>query len=600
MSFAETVRSGTDEPVALIWAVLKECRSTLMAVAAFSGLINVLMLTGSFYMLQVYDRVLMSYSVPTLILLSALALVAYMFQGFLDVVRTRIFGRIAERIDARTGPQLFTSSITAYSSRTTSVGEHMQAHRDLEAIRSFLSGTGPVAAFDMPWVPVYLLICFLLHPLVGIFATMSSTLLICFAVWAEMRSHKPTRSAYEATMERNQLASASVQGAEAICAMGMLPQMRDRWTALHRRYSYLMLGSNDVSSGLASMSRTIRMTIQSAILGLGAYLVIRGEMTAGTIIAASVVSARAMAPVDLAVGSYRSFQQAWQGYRRLQRLFATAAGAKEPHPLPAPRRSLTVDGLVVASPADGRAIIKAISFHVAAGQGLGIIGRSASGKSTLGRALVGLWSAARGTVALDGASLKFWDQVKLGAHIGYLPHDVQLFDGSIAENIARFQPNPSAEAIHNAARTAGCYDLIVAMSQGFDTQVGVGGAFLSAGERQRIGLARAIYGDPFLVVLDEPNANLDASGEESVTAAIIEVRRRGGIAVVIAHRPSAIAAVDLLLVIDNGFASAFGRKEEVLEKMVNNAGQLKGGAGNHELSLGDGGRGAPASPEGAR
>ncbi|MGL4440856.1 MAG: ABC transporter transmembrane domain-containing protein, partial [Bosea sp. (in: a-proteobacteria)] len=292
-----------------------------MALVLFSGVINILMLTGSFYMLQVYDRVLLSYSVPTLVMLSIIALFAYLFMGFLDVVRTRIFGRIADKVDAQVGPQLYSRVVRQHASRPSSIGEQMQPFRDLDAIRGFLSGTGPVAVFDMPWLPIYLIICFFLHPLIGIFATLSALLLAVVAVAGELMTRKPMKQAFEMSSQRNMLGVGSIGGSEALVSMGMLGAMLERWRSFNLRNSALALRANDVSSSVASISRTLRMVIQSATLGIGAYLVVKGEMTAGTIIAASIISARAIAPIDLAVASYKGFQQAREGYRRLISLF---------------------------------------------------------------------------------------------------------------------------------------------------------------------------------------------------------------------------------------------------------------------------------------
>lgn len=560
----------------LILAALRECRGAIIALVLFSGIINILMLTGSFYMLQVYDRVLLSYSIPTLVMLSIIALFAYLFMGFLDVVRTRIFGRIADKVDAQVGPQLYSRVVRQHASRPSSIGEQMQPFRDLDAIRGFLSGTGPVAVFDMPWLPIYLIICFFLHPLIGIFATLSALLLAVVAVAGELMTRKPMKQAFEMSSQRNMLGVGSIGGSEALVSMGMLGAMLERWRSFNLLNSALALRANDVSSSVASISRTLRMVIQSATLGLGAYLVVKGEMTAGTIIAASIISARAIAPIDLAVASYKGFQQARDGYRRLMSLFHATADRSERVRLPAPRRSLQVENLVVAAPGTGAVIIKGVSFNLLAGDGLGIIGQSASGKSTLARAVVGLWTPMRGLVALDGAPLTHWDQEWLGRHVGYLPHDIQLFEGTVAQNISRFEADMSAEKIFAAVNAAGCLELIQQLPDGFNTRIGSGGTHLSAGQRQRLGLARALYGEPFLIVLDEPNANLDAKGEAAVTSAIMGARQRGAIVIVIAHRPSAVQSVDKLLILSDGFATAYGPKDEVLKQSVSNAATIAG------------------------
>lgn len=579
----------------IILATLKQCRSAIMALFLFSAMINILMLTGSFYMLQVYDRVLLSYSVPTLVLLSLISVAAFMFLGFLDVVRTRIFGRIAERIDLAAGPVLYQRVVRQHAHRPGASGEQLQPFRDLDAIRVFLSGTGPVALFDLPWLPLYLIICFFLHPWIGIFATLSAMLLILIAIWSEFRTRKPNLSAFETGSRRNILASSAIHGSEVIVSMGMLGSMLRSWRNLNHISSSISLKANDVSSGIASASRTLRMVIQSATLGLGAYLVIKGEMTAGTIIAASIISARAIAPVDLAVGSYKGFQQARQGYDRLHRLFQRTTDPHERLKLMPPSRELTAEHLVVGAPNNGPVIIKGVSFRLSAGEGLGIIGQSASGKSTLARAIVGLWQPLRGAVSLDGAALSHWDQEQLGRHIGYLPHDIQLFDGTVAENISRFEQGAEPANVIHATQLAGCHNLIQLLPDGYNTQIGLGGMHLSAGQRQRIGLARALYGDPFLIVLDEPNANLDAEGEVAVTDAILAARKRGAIVIVIAHRPSAVQAVDKLLVLHDGFIKAYGHKDEVLRNVVSNASEVGRDPALRRLQNGDP-RGNPVQP----
>jgi ATP-binding cassette subfamily C protein len=557
-----------------IRAALDRCQGAIWSVFIFSGIINILMLTGSFYMLQVYDRVLLSYSVPTLVMLSVIALLAYLFLAFLDIIRMRIFGRIAEAIDVSVGPKIFARLVRTHALRPGLPGEVMQPFRDVENLRTFLSGPGPVAAFDIPWLPVYLAVCFALHPLIGLFTAFSVVLLVAVAIHSEWRSKKPTLAAFEKTSKRNLLASGTIDGSEAIVSMGMLDAMQRRWTALNWEASRLTLAANDSTSSAAAVARILRMTIQSATLGLGAYLVIKGEMTAGTIIAASIISTRAIAPVDMAVGSYKQFQLARQSYQRLMQLMRQTAEPYERLSLMPPTRVLSVENIVVSAPSNGAIILKGLSFQLAAGEGLGVIGHSASGKSTLGRALVGLWQPLRGIVALDGAALSHWNQEQLGRHIGYLPHDVQLFDGTVAENISRFDPDERADKLFEAAQAADCFDLIQQLPDGFNTRIGVAGMHLSAGQKQRIGLARALYGEPFLVVLDEPNSNLDARGEAAVTKAVLDLRARGGIVVVIAHRPSAVQAVDKLLVLRDGFPSAYGDKAEVMKRMVSNAAEI--------------------------
>ncbi|WP_244599943.1 type I secretion system permease/ATPase [Blastochloris tepida] len=558
---------------------LRACRAAFVALALFSGLINVLMLTSSLFMMQVYDRVLTSHSVPTLVALSVIAIGLYLFQGALEVIRGRLFVRIAERVDAEAGARLFPTIVRMPLRASRGTVDPMQATRDLEAIRSFLSGNGPAALFDLPWIPVYLAVVFALHPLLGWVTVAGSVVLIGLTALADLWSRQPTREALSALSARSHLADTAQRGTEVVTSMGMAAELGQRWGAAQEAFLAAQRHATDVSSGLSALSRTLRYVLQSAMLGLAAYLAILGEISAGSIIAASILGARALAPVDLAIANWRGFVAARQGYHRLVRLFEAFPAPPPRLKLPAPTSALRIESLYVAAPGEREPILKGANFALRAGDGLGVIGPSASGKSTLGRALVGLWPPLKGKVMLDGASLDQWDPEALGPHIGYLPQDVQLFDGTVADNIARMAANAPSEAVIAAAQQAGLHEYILAMADGYNTRVGQGGAHLSAGQRQRLGLARALYGNPFLVVLDEPNANLDAEGEASVAHAIRSVRERGGIAVVIAHRPSAIAAVDQLLVIRAGEIVAFGPKDEVLAKTVRNVASLAGKPG---------------------
>jgi ATP-binding cassette subfamily C protein len=542
-------------------------RHVLLYVALFSGIVNILALTGPLYMMQVYDRVLSSRSVPTLVMLSLVAGFLYCMQGVLDVVRARILVRLGATLDEKLGERVY-RVIVGMPLRMRGGIEGLQPLRDLDAIRNFMTGQGPIAIFDLPWLPVYLLLVYLLHPVLGLFATLGAVVLCLFTWQTDRRSKGPARDLAKEASQRIALAEAGRRNAEVLRAMGLTQRMAQQWLAANDRYLRHQEQLSDVAGGLGSASRIFRLMLQSGLLGLGAYLIIHGEASGGVMLAASFIAARALAPIETAIANWKSFVAARQGAKRLDELLAAFPPAPVPLPLPPPQHQLSVEGVYAAAPGMPRPIIQNIAFKLEAGQGLGVIGPSAAGKSTLARAIVGVWPLLRGEVRLDGASLEQWSHEALGRHVGYLPQDIELFDGTVGQNIARFHEDAEPEAIIAAARSAGVHEMIVRLPEGYDTRVGEGGAALSAGQRQRIGLARALYGDPFLVVLDEPNSNLDADGEAALTTAIAAVRQRKGIVIVIAHRASAVAAVDLVAVIHNGQLQAFGSKEEVLKTVI--------------------------------
>ncbi|MFF9386594.1 type I secretion system permease/ATPase [Methylobacterium sp. NPDC097303] len=550
-----------------IAAALAQCRSAFLGVALMSGLVNVLYLTGSFFMLEVYDRVIPSRSVPTLIGLCALALVLYAFQGVLETIRARILARIGAALDESLSGRVFDLVVRA-PLKGTSQGDGLLPLRDLDQIRAFLAGTGPSAFFDLPWMPVYLAICFLFHPLIGVAALLGLAVLGALTFLTDSASKGPTQAATGHGMRRNGLAEAGRRNAEVLTAMGMQQRLAARWALANRDYRAAHQTVSDVGGGYGAGSKVFRMALQSGVLALGAWLVIHNEATAGVIIASSILVSRALAPAEMTIANWKGFVAARQSWHRLSGLLARMPPEAQPHALPAPRDAITVEGASIAPPGTPRLVVQDVSFGLKAGQGLGIIGPSASGKSSLVRALVGVWPPVRGKVRFDGAALDQWSSTDLGAHIGFLPQEVELFAGTVAENIARFEPGAPSEAVIAAARAAGVHELILRLPEGYDTRIGEGGSGLSAGQRQRIGLARALYRDPFLVVLDEPNANLDSEGENALTQAIAGVRRRGGICVVVAHRPSALAALDLILMMADGRAQAFGPKDEILKRVL--------------------------------
>jgi ATP-binding cassette subfamily C protein len=564
-AMAGNTRSSSSH--AQLAAALRACRGAFAGVFLVSIIINVLYLTGSFFMLEVYDRVLPSQSLPTLVGLAVLVAVLYTFQGILDLIRGRVLVRIGAYLDEQLNGRVF-EALTRLPLLAGSKGETMQPLRELEQVRSFMSGMGPAALFDLPWMPFYLMVCFFFHPLIGWTATLGALLLVSLALLTEVLTRQPTRAAAGFGAERQMLADASRRNAEVLGAMGMTGRVAERWAVKNAQYLESQRQAADIVGGIGATSKVLRMVLQSAVLGVGAYLVIRQEATAGIIIASAILAARALAPVELAIANWRGFVAARQSWRRLNELFAYLPAARERTALPPPRSTFTAENISAVPPGTGKLVVQDVAFRLQSGQGLGIVGPSGSGKSSLARLLVGVWLPARGKVRLDGAALEQWAPDALGAHIGYLPQSVELFAGTVAENISRFEADPPAEKVVAAARVAGVHELIVRLPEGYDTVISDYGGALSAGQRQRIALARAVYGDPFLVVLDEPNSNLDADGEAALTQAIMNVRRRGGIAIVIAHRPSAIAAVDTLLVMADGKMQAFGPKEEVLKRLT--------------------------------
>ena len=551
--------------------ILGAFRGAVVAMAVMSGAINLLALTGSLYMMQVYDRVLSSRSVSTLVALSILALGLYLFHGLLEVLRSQSLVRIAGRIDRKHMLPAHAAALRL-SLLGRSTGDAQQPIRDVDTIRSFLAGQGPVAILDLPWMPLFILFVFLLHPVLGWMTLGGAVLLVVMTLWTERRTQEPTRALAEASAHRASVVEAHARHAEVLKAMGFADRAMERFHAANSRQLSLQQRLTDITSGFSVTSRTIRLLLQSALLGAGAYLVIHGEMSAGAIIACSIASSRAYAPIEVAIANWKGFVAARHSAVRLLSAIEVAEKEEaEKLELPPPVSSLAVEGITVVVPGTQRVVLNNVAFELKAGQALGVIGQSAAGKSSLARALVGVWPAARGCVRLDGADIRHWPESRLGPHIGYLPQDVELFDGTITENIARFSEAPDSKAVIAAAQAAGVHEMILRLPEGYETRLGERGASLSAGQRQRIALARALYGDPFLVVLDEPNSNLDAEGEEALAAAIASVRSRGGIVVVIAHRSGVLAAVDMLAVMGAGQITAFGEKSDVLRRAVRSA-----------------------------
>lgn len=542
-------------------------RGAILAVSVISGIINLLALTGSLYMLQVYDRVLSSHSVPTLVSLSVLMFVLYAFYGVFDLLRNQASGRAAVLFDRRiAGPvhAVVVNLPLKGASRSTA----QQPMRDVDTIRTFFASGGPIAFLDLPWMPLYLAFVFLLHPLLGLMCFSGMLLLVLLTFLTERLSRNEVQASARADAARKAIADANARNAETLQAMGFVSRAVNRFEKINQSYLALQVKASDVISKLTAVSKFLRLTLQSAILGLGAYLTVRGEVTGGAIIAASITTSRALAPVEQVIAHWRNFLAARQSFDRLSKTLGRFPATHSPLALPPPVERLAVENATVCVPGIERPVLFDVSFELRRGQALAVIGPSAAGKSSLARAITGVWPLLRGSIRLDGAELEGWSPDQLGQHIGYLPQDVTLFEGTIAENICRLEDEKDSHAIIAAAKAAGVHDMILRLPNGYETNVGPDGSALSAGQRQRVALARALFRDPFLVVLDEPNSNLDAEGENALSAAIQGVRNRGGIVLVIAHRPSALNTVDHVAMINAGQLSAFGPKDEVLKKVL--------------------------------
>jgi len=545
-----------------IRAALAALRTSFAMTAVFSFFGSLVTLTVPLYMLQIYDRVLGSRSESTLVGLTLIAVAMLLVMGALDLIRSRVLVRIGAILDARLSQRVF----SAVFSQTLAGPGASRVHflRDFDSVRQFLTGSGPFALFDAPWVPVYLLVIFLFHPLLGGVATAGAVVLFALALLNEASTRPPLQQANAEAAGAAAFAETSFRNAEVLEALGMLEAIRSRWLARHRRGLALQTLASDRAGNYAAASKAARLLLQIAVLGVGAGLAIDQAITTGTIVAASILAGRALAPVEQAIANWRGFVAARFAYQRVSALLRENPPRESRMALPIPKGRLSVEGLVAVPPGARKPVLHGISFSLEPGEALGVIGPTAAGKSTLARHLIGVWRPAAGSVRLDGASLQDWRREDLGPRIGYLPQDVELFEGSVKDNIARFEAQPDAERVVDAACRAGVHEMILGLSKGYDTPVGVGGGILSAGQRQRIALARALYGDPALVVLDEPNSNLDVDGDRALTAAILGLKQRGATVVVVAHRPSAIAGVDKLLLLRDGTMAAFGPRQEVL------------------------------------
>lgn len=546
-------------------AALLKYRRVFWSLAVFSGVINLLVLVPSLYMMQVYDRVLTSRNETTLIMLTLIAMGLFMLSGVIEWLRGQVMIRMSAGIDAGLAQRLFDAAFTRSLRKADS--NPAQVFSDLTQVRQFITGQGLLAMLDAPWLPVFMVIAFLFHPWFGVLSLVVALTLVGLALWGELSTRPSLAQANGLAMKANLYVNSSLHNAEVIQAMGMLPALRKRWSWLQQGMIASQAVASDRGARISAMTRFVRIAAQSLSLGLGALLVLEGQISGGMMIAMSLLLGRALAPVEVAIGSWKQFVGARQSYQRLSNLLAEEPEAVPPMALPPPTGAIKVEKLQIKAPGAQEAIVRGVDFQLAKGEILAVIGPSASGKSTLARALVGIWPTVEGAVRLDGAPLDQWAPEALGPHLGYLPQDIELFDGSIAENIARFG-DLASEPIIQAARHAGIHEMILRFPQGYDTVLGPGGHGLSGGQKQRIGLARAVFGQPALIVLDEPNSNLDEAGEQALVHALRALKTAGSTIIMITHRPSVLGVVDKILVLADGRQQLFGSRDQVLKAVL--------------------------------
>ena len=568
MGVSETKR-GRDE----LDATRRDQRGLLFAVFFFSVFVNLLMLTGPLYMLQVYDRVLGSRSEPTLIALTVLIAFLFLAMGILDHARSRIMARVGARMQQRLDRRVFSAALRQMTAHPGDPAA-LAAQRDLEAVQRLWASPVLLAVFDIPWTPVFVAAIFVFHSYLGWLAVLGGVILIILTILNQRMTQAPLNRTNAASIRAEMMSDNIKQESESVQALGMTSAAFDRWQTTRSMALAQGIAAADLAGSFSAGSKTLRMFLQSVMLGLGAWLVLQGELSAGAMIAASILLGRALAPIEQAVGQWAVVTRAQEGRARLAELLTRMPPEPARTALPRPRAILEAQNLTVVPPGDTQAVLRMVSFRLEPGQALGVIGPSGAGKSTLARALIGVWKPAGGKVRLDGATLDQYDPDVLGSYIGYLPQRIALFDGTIAENIARLQSNPDSEKVVAAAKTAAAHDMITKLPDGHDTRVAVLGGRLSGGQIQRIGLARALYGDPVLLVLDEPNSNLDNEGSMALNLAIRAMKDAGRAVLIMAHRPAAIQECDLLLVLEDGTRRAFGPRDQVLRDMVKNHTEL--------------------------
>jgi ATP-binding cassette, subfamily C, bacterial len=549
----------------VISEAFRATRPGFLTAIFFSLFINILAFVSPLYMLQIYDRVITSRNTMTLIALTVIAVFLILVYATLEKIRSAILVRLGILFSNLSRTRLFDAVLKG---NLLQPGRgHTQALRDLDTLREFLTGAGLISFCDAPWVPIFVVGCFLLHPWYGYIATAGAVLIFCFAIANELLTRQHLKAASTSVIVASSYASATFRNAEVLHAMGMLPGLRDRWLGRQDEGLKLQAAASDRAGHLVAATKFLRVFLQIAILGTGAYLSIEQQSTPGAMIAASIIMGRALAPVELAVANWKGFLAARSAYDRIVALFGILPEETEKLPLPAPEGHLSVENIIAVPPGAKDPVLRGVSFALRPGEVLGVLGPSAAGKSSLARVLVGVWSTAHGKVRIDGAEINHWAPERLGRHIGYLPQDVELFSGSIAENIARFAELDDVEII-TAARMAGVHEMVQALPAGYNTQIGEGGFALSGGQRQRIGLARALYGKPAYIILDEPNASLDADGEAALLSAIQQLRQAGSTVVLITHKTNILATVDKILVLAHGQLAGFGSRDEILSKLL--------------------------------
>jgi ATP-binding cassette, subfamily C, bacterial len=541
----------------------------VLATVVFSIVVNALMLTGPLYMLQVYDRVLGSGSEATLVALSTLILGLFFAMGVLEYARGKVMAIVGARFQERLDRRVFTAAMQR-SAVVPNDPAAVTAQRDLEAIRTFLASPVLLALMDLPWTPFFIVAIFIFHPMLGWLAIAGGVFLICVTALNQVMSAAPQKDAGHASVQAERVSDQLKAESETLQALGMARTGFDRWQLTRRNALAKGIAAAGVAGSFGSVTKTFRMFLQSAMLGVGAWLVLQGELSAGAMIAGSILMGRALAPIEMAVGQWAVAQRANEAWHRLSELLSRIPQAPARTALPPPRAILDVEGLSVGPPGEQTPILRAVTFQLGPGQALGVIGPSGAGKSTLAKALTGVWRPLGGKVRLDGATLDQYDPDVLGRYIGYLPQRITLFEGTVAENIARLDPQPDSARIVAAAKKADAHDMIVKLPQGYDTRVSSAGGRLSGGQMQRVGLARALYGDPVLLILDEPNSNLDSAGSGAVNAAIRAMKAEGKSVLIMAHRPAAIQECDLLLVLEDGMRKGFGPRDQILRDLVKN------------------------------
>lgn len=541
--------------------ILLGFRQAFLRVGAFSFVINMLMLMPAIYMLQIYDRVLISRSGTTLVLLTVIAVVLFVLMSILEYVRSGILVRVGNQLDVALSNRVFTAAFERNLQRQG--GNPAQALGDLTALRQFLTGSGIFAFFDTPWTPVFIIVAALLHPLIGLFCLVGGVILLALAWLNEMLTRKPLAEANSHAIAAGQYANNNLRNAEVIEAMGMLGSLRKRWQERQQKFLALQSLASERAGVIGAVSRFVRITLQSLVLGLGAWLALDDIVTGGAMIAGSILMGRALAPVDQVIAVWKQWIGARAAYHRLNEMLAAFPEGEDRLLLPAPHGEITIENVSAAPPGTKQVVLKNLAIRINQGDVVAVMGASASGKSSLARLLVGVWRAQVGSVRLDGADVSSWNKAQLGPYIGYLPQDVELFEGTIAENIARFGELDS-QAIVAAAQMAGVHDMILHLPQGYDTPIGIDGNSLSGGQKQRIGLARALYGSPVLIVLDEPNSNLDEVGEAALAQAILQAKSQRRTVVVVTHRPSTLSVVDKILILREGALAAYGPRDDVL------------------------------------